>query len=46
MFGELPEPFGGVALDCYHTCTELTRLGVEVHLLDSAPGARSTFLRW
>ena len=39
MVGELPEPFGGVALHCYHTCQELARLGVEVHLLDSAPNA-------
>ena len=39
MVGELPEPFGGVALHCYHTCQELARLGVEVHLLDSAPSA-------
>jgi glycosyltransferase involved in cell wall biosynthesis len=39
MVGELPEPFGGVALHCYHTCDELALLGVEVHLLDSAPGA-------
>src|ERR1700735_918369 len=38
MVGELPEPFGGVALHCFHTCDELARLGVEVHLLDSAPG--------
>ena len=38
MVGELPEPFGGVALHCYHACTELARLGVDVHLLDSAPG--------
>jgi glycosyltransferase involved in cell wall biosynthesis len=37
MVGELPEPFGGVALHCYHTCDELAHLGVEVHLLDSAP---------
>jgi glycosyltransferase involved in cell wall biosynthesis len=37
MVGELPEPFGGVALHCYHTCQELHRLGVDVHLLDSAP---------
>jgi len=40
MVGELPEPFGGVALLCFHTCEELARLGVEVHLLDSAPGAK------
>ena len=38
MVGELPEPFGGVALHCYNVCRELSRRGVDVHLLDSAPG--------
>lgn len=40
MVGELPEPFGGVALHCHHTCEELMGLGVGVHLLDSEPSAR------
>jgi glycosyltransferase involved in cell wall biosynthesis len=38
MIGELPEPFGGVALLCDNVCRELSRRGVDVHLLDSAPG--------
>ena len=39
MVGELPEPFGGVALHCYNVCTELSRRGVDVHFLDSEPGS-------
>src|ERR1700683_5376124 len=38
MVGELPEPFGGVALHCYNVCMELSRRDVDVHFLDSEPG--------
>jgi glycosyltransferase involved in cell wall biosynthesis len=38
MVGELPEPFGGVALLCYNLCRELSGRGIDVHLLDSEPG--------
>ena len=39
MVGDLPEPFGGVALHCYNVCMELGRRGVDVHFLDSEPGS-------
>jgi glycosyltransferase involved in cell wall biosynthesis len=38
MLGELPEPFGGVAVLCDNVCRELGRRGVDVHLLDTEPG--------
>ena len=31
MVGDLPEPFGGVALHCYNVCMELSRRSVDVH---------------
>ena len=46
MIGELPEPFGGVALHCYNVCRELSHRGVDVHLLDSAPGSVKHLPRW
>ena len=39
LVGELPEPFGGVAMHCSNVCTELSRRGVDVHFLDSEPGS-------
>ena len=39
LVGELPEPFGGVAMHCYNVCTELGRRHVDVHFLDSEPGS-------
>ena len=39
LVGELPEPFGGVAMHCDNVCTELSRRGVDVHFLDSEPGS-------
>ena len=39
MVGDLPEPFGGVALHCYNVCMELCRRGVDVHFLDTEPGS-------
>ena len=39
LVGELPEPFGGVAMHCYNVCIELRRRGVDVHFLDSEPGS-------
>jgi glycosyltransferase involved in cell wall biosynthesis len=38
LVGELPEPFGGVAMHCDNVCVELRRRGVDVHFLDSEPG--------
>ena len=39
LIGELPEPFGGVAMHCDNVCRELSRRGVDVHFLDSEPGS-------
>ena len=37
MVGDMPKPFGGVSLYCYHVCAELSRRGVAVHFADSEP---------